>query len=342
MLRVNYKAYQFPFEFPFAISKGVKTEQSALLVALQMGPVLGLGETTSIPYYDMKVEEMILLLEKNRQVIERYALISPERFWHFLHHLLPQNNFLIAALDMAAWDIWGQMKRLPLWKLWGSEWKNIPLTSYTIGINTPDEIVERVIQKPWPIYKLKMGSAQDLPALEALRSHTDAIIRIDANEGWDFETAQALYPHLKRLQVELIEQPFHRDDRDALLRFREFCDLPIIADEACRTEADLESCLKAYDGVNIKLSKCGGLTPALHMISRLRQEGKKVMLGGMCEHIVGATALAHLLPLADYADIDGPLLLKEQPATGITYNSGEMILPNLPGVGARLVSGNNM
>src|SRR5690606_22412731 len=105
----------------------------------------------------------------------------------------------------------------PLWKLWGLEWKNIPLTSYTIGINTPDEIVERVIQKPWPIYKLKMGSAQDLPALEALRSHTDAIIRIDANEGWDFETAHALYPHLKRLQVELIEQPFHRDDRDALL-----------------------------------------------------------------------------------------------------------------------------
>lgn len=338
MLRVNYKSFRFPFEFPFAISKGVKTEQSSLLTALQMGPVLGLGEATAIPYYEVTIENMVALLEKNRLVIEKYALISPERFWHFLHHLLPENNFLIAALDMAAWDIWAQMKRQPLWKVLGLEWKDTPLTSYTIGINAPDEIAERVRQKPWPVYKLKVGSPQDLPALETLRSHTDARIRIDANEGWNLETAQALYPHLKHLQIELIEQPFHRDDRDALMRFRELCDIPLIADEACRTEADLEACISAYDGVNIKLSKCGGITPALRMITHLHQSGKKVMLGGMCENVVGATALAHLLPLADYADIDGPLLLKEHPASGISYDTGRMILPNLPGTGTRLFS----
>ena len=338
MLRVNYKSFHFPFEFPFAISKGVKTEQSSLIVALQMGPVLGLGEATAIPYYEVTVENMIALLEKNRAVIERYALIDPERFWHFLHHLLPENNFLIAALDMAAWDIWAQMKRQPLWQLLGLEWKDIPLTSYTIGLTAPEEIAERVRQKTWPVYKLKVGSPQDLPVLETLRKHTDAQIRIDANEGWSFETAQALYPHLKRLQIELIEQPFQRDDRDALKRFRELCDIPLIADEACRTEADLETCISDYDGVNIKLSKCGGITPARRMATRLRQAGKKVMLGSMCENIVGATALAHLLPLADYADIDGPLLLKEQPASGISYDAGKMILPNLPGIGARLFS----
>ncbi len=338
MLRLNYKSYRFPFEFPFAISKGTKTEQLSLIVALQMGSMRGLGEATAITYYNVTTEDMVQQLEKNRAVIEKYALISPERFWHFLHHLLPGSNFLIAALDMAAWDIWAQMKRQPLWKMLGLEWKDIPLTDYTIGLTTPDEVESRIRQKPWPVYKLKMGSEQDLPALEAMRSHTDAIIRIDANEGWTFETAKQLYPHLKRMQIELIEQPFQRDDKDALMRFREFSDIPVIADEACRTESDLEQCIALYDGVNIKLSKCGGITPAMRMVRRLRQEGKKIMLGGMCENIVGATALAHLLPAADYADIDGPLLLKEHLGSGLSYDAGRMTLPNLSGIGVRLFS----
>jgi len=298
-----------------------------------LGRLTGYGEATEIGYYNARIEEMIVLLEKNRPTIERYALNAPERFWHFLHHLLPGQPFLISALDMAGWDLWAQLNRRPLYALIGLQWKNIPLTDYTIGLNDPAAVAERARAKPYPIYKLKLGGTQDLPALEALRHATDAAIRIDANEAWSLDEAKAMLPHLERMQVELIEQPLHRDDIDGMHRLKELTNIPIIADEACREEKDAPACLALYDGINIKLSKCGGITPALNMIRAARAARKKIMLGGMCESTVGATALAHLLPLADYADIDGPLLLKENIGRGLTYNGAEIAVPGQPGIG---------
>lgn len=333
MLQLDYKSYDFPFEYPFAISKGIKTHQPSLVVSLSMGNVTGYGEATAISYYDVTVPAMIEQLERGRNVIERYALISPERFWHFLHHLFPGNHFLVSALDMAAWDIWAKLKRQPLWKLLGFEWGQVPLTDYTIGITAPEEIPERIKAKPYPIYKLKVGSEDDLQALEILRAHTDAAIRIDANEGWTPETARNICPLLEKWGIELIEQPLHRDDIDGLQSLREHCTIPIIADEACRDEKDLVACLPVYDGINIKLSKCGGITPALRMIKAIQQAGKKIMLGGMCENTIGATVLANLLPVADYADIDGPLLLKESIGSGLQYLNGKISLPGQPGSG---------
>lgn len=336
MLQLNYKATDLAFEYPFAISKGLKTHQPGLLVSLGMGRLRGHGEATAIGYYNVTVEDMIVLLEKNRMVIERYALMSPERFWHFLHHLLPGHHFLISALDMAGWDLWALLNRRPLFAMLGLQWGETPLTDYTIGINTPEEITERVKAKPAPIYKLKVGSENDLPALEALRKATDSLIRIDANEAWTLEQAKVILPYLRDWNIELIEQPLHRDDTDGLKALRELTNIPLIADEACREEKDLDACLALYDGINIKLSKCGGITPALRMIKKIKEAGKKVMLGGMCESITGATVLAHLLPLADYADIDGPLLFKENIGQGITYDNGKMILPQRTGSGVVL------
>ncbi len=336
MLSLGYRSGAPEFEFPFSISKGTKTRQPQLVVSLSMGRLTGLGETTSIGYYNADIEEMIVLLEKNRALIERYALIAPERFWHFLHHLLPGNNFLISALDMAGWDLWARLRNAPLYKIWGLQWKNIPPTDYTIGITAVADIAHLVRQKPFPIYKLKVGSTDDLARLEALRAATSALIRIDANEGWDIATAKELLPHLERLNIELIEQPLPRDDREGLRQLRQLTAIPIIADEACQQFKDLEQCLEDYDGINVKLSKCGGLTPALQMLQRIKQSGKKVMLGGMCENTIGATALAHLLPLADYADIDGPLLLEKEGYEGLTYGrDGIISLPQGPGLGIR-------
>ncbi len=333
MLQLKYRTHNLPFEYPFAISKGVKTHQPTLILALQLGRMIGYGEATSIGYYNADVDEMIVLLEKNRGVLEKYALNGPDRFWHFLHHLLPGNNFLISALDMAGWDLFAQLNRKPLFATIGLQWKNIPLTDYTIGLNTPEEIAERVRLKPSPIYKLKVGSHDDLPALEALRNATDAIIRIDANEAWSFDEVAKIIPLLESLNIELMEQPLHRDDIDGMRRLKELTQIPIIADEACREEKDAEACLGIYDGINIKLSKCGGITPALNMIRAARKAKKKIMLGGMCETIVGSTLLAHLLPLADYADIDGPLLLSENIGKGLTYDKGLISVPIVPGSG---------
>lgn len=327
MLQLKYRRYDLPFEYPFAIAKGTKTHQPTLILSLGLGRLTGYGEATEIGYYNADLEEMIVLLEKNRSVLERYALNGPDRFWHFLHHLLPGQPFLIAALDMAGWDLWAQLNRRPLYAAIGLQWKNIPLTDYTIGINSPAEIRQRVAERPYPVYKLKVGGLQDLEALEALRSATDAMIRIDANEGWSLEEAKALLPELERLKVELIEQPLHRDDREGLIALKQLTHIPVIADEACREEKDAAACLEIYDGINIKLAKCGGITPALNMIRAARKAGKKIMLGGMCETIVGSTLLAHLLPLADYADIDGPLLLKENIGQGLVYDGAQIQLP---------------
>jgi L-Ala-D/L-Glu epimerase len=336
MLQLKYQSYNLPFEYPFAISKGLKTHQPTLILSLQLGRMTGYGEATSIAYYNADIEEMIVLLEKNRAVLEKYALNGPERFWHFLHHLFPGQNFLISALDMAGWDLYAQLNRRPLHAVIGLQWKNIPLTDYTIGLNTPDEIIERVRLKPAPVYKLKVGSHDDLPALEALRKSTGAIIRIDANEAWNIDEVSKIIPLLESLNIELIEQPLHRDDIDGMKKLKELTNIPIIADEACREEKDAEACLEIYDGINIKLSKCGGITPALNMIRAARKAKKKIMLGGMCETIVGSTLLAHLLPLADYADIDGPLLLAENIGKGLTYNNGLISIPTVAGSGVSL------
>jgi L-alanine-DL-glutamate epimerase-like enolase superfamily enzyme len=333
MLQLKYQQYDLPFEYPFAISKGVKTHQPSLILSLGLGKLTGFGEATQIGYYNANIEEMIVLLEKNKMMIERYAMNAPERFWHFLHHLIPGQNFLISALDMAGWDLWAQLNRRPLYSILGLQWKNIPLTDYTIGITSAGEIATRVKEKPFPIYKLKVGGEHDLPALEALRNATDALIRIDANEAWTLEDAKNILPHLERLRIELIEQPLHRDDIEGMKALKQLTHIPIIADEACREEQDAATCLELYDGINIKLAKCGGITPALNMIRAAKKAGKKVMLGGMCETTIGSTALAHLLPLADYADIDGPLLLKENVGTGLSYQDGLISLPQRPGIG---------
>lgn len=337
MLLLKYTAHDLAFEYPFAISKGIKTHQPTLIVSLGLGRLQGLGEATAIGYYNVTVEEMIVLLEKNRGLIERYALTAPERFWHFLHHLLPGHNFLISALDTAGWDLWAQLNRRPLYAMLGLQWKNTPPTDYTIGLNTPDEIKERVKAKPYSVYKLKVGDINDLQALEALREAApEATIRVDANEAWSIQQAREILPHLERMGVELIEQPLHRSDLEGLKEIKQLTAIPIIADEACREESDLAQCLELYDGINVKLSKCGGITPALKIIRAVKNAGKKLMLGGMCETVVGATALANLLPLADYADIDGPLLLKENIGNGIIYNKNIIYIPERAGSGVLL------
>lgn len=338
MLKLQFKRTRLPFVYPFRHAKGEKTYQEGVLVSLRFGKYTGYGEATEIAYYNVSAEAMEASLIRHKPAIESYALNGPERFWHFLHHLMPGQEFLIAALDMAAWDIWGQLNRKPVRQLLRMPpGAGVP-TSYTLGILPPEAIAARVAANPFGAYKLKVDGLSALPALQALRSATTAAIRIDANESWTLEAALELLPWLEQCGVELIEQPFRADDRAALEAFRSRTKIPLIADEACKTFEDLEACLPLYDGINIKLSKCGGLTPAFRMAVSIKQQQKLIMLGGMCESYVGATAVAQLLPVADFADIDGPLLLKENCGSGITYGEkGRIQLPEGPGMGTSVV-----
>lgn len=336
MLLLNYKRIELPFEYPFELSKGLKTKQPALLVSLGLGSLRGYGETTEIAYYEQSnIDHIIEVLESKRSMIQSYAINSPHRFFHFLHHLIPDESFLMSALDMAAWDLWAKINWKSVQQLIGIELTgNEPETNYTIGIHHPDEVVKIVKEKLYSIYKIKVGNKDDMSVLEALRKATDATIRIDANEGWTLDMAKEILPILEAYKIELIEQPFNVHDKGSLIQFKEMTSIPIIADEACKKKEDLDWCLLHYDGVNVKLSKFGGITPALNTIKKIKAAGKKVMLGGMCESTIGATAVAQLLPFADYVDIDGPLLLKENfGKSGLVYEGGKIILPRKAGLG---------
>ncbi len=334
--QLQYRAYDLPFRHPFAISKGVKTHQPTLLVSLGFGRITGFGEAPAITYYDISVEKMIADIEAKRRMIEGFSFTHPDRYWHYLHHLLPDNPFLVAALDIAAWDVYGQLKRQPLYALWNTNPADAPLTDYTIGIDSIEKMAAKLEEKPWPIYKIKLGTKADLPIMEALRKRSQAIFRVDANGGWTLEEALELLPALQQLNVELVEQPLAKDNWEGMKRLYEKSPIPLIADESCVHENDVQKCRGFFHGVNIKLTKCSGITPALRMLTEAKALGLKTMLGCMNESTVGSAALAHLAPQADYLDADGPLLLQEDPATGLHYDEGRILLPQYPGLGISL------
>jgi len=162
------------------------------------------------------------------------------------------------------------------------------------------------------------------------------MLRVDANAAWDLETALKLIPQLKELGVEFVEQPLAKDNWEGMKILYQESPLPLFADEACVFERDVEKCKDHFHGINIKLTKCSGITPALRMIKKARELDLKIMIGCMNESTIGSAAIAHLLPLIDFVDMDGPLLLEEDLATGIAYDYGKIILPDEPGLGIKV------
>jgi L-alanine-DL-glutamate epimerase-like enolase superfamily enzyme len=337
-LKLNYRSSNLPFEYPFTISQGrTKTHQPALLVALQLGPFTGYGEAPAIVYYKATVEQMSADLEAKKTLVEKFALTEPERYWHYLHHLFPNNPFLVCALDMAAWDLFGKMKGKPLYELWNTPWENTPVTDYTIGIDTIEKMVAKMNAKPWPVYKIKLGTSEDIQIVEALRTHTDAILRVDANAGWTLEEALQKIPRLAELGVEFIEQPLAKEDWEGMKVLYKESPLPLFADESCVFEQDVKKCHQHFHGINIKLTKCSGITPALRMIKEAKTLGLQVMMGSMNESSIGSAAIANFLPQLDHVDVDGPLLLSEDIAKGIHFDAGNVYLSGKPGLGIDLV-----
>ena len=336
-MHLQYKSINTEFQYPFTISNGrTKTHQPALVVALSLGRFTGYGEAPAITYYNITVEQMIADLEAKKTFVEKFALTEPERYWHYLHHLFPQNPFLVCALDMACWDLSGKMKGQPLYKLWQTEWKNIPLCDYTIGIDSIDKMVEKIKENPWPVYKIKLGSEDDIKIIKSLRAATDKPFRVDVNGGWALEEALEKIPQLKDAGIEMIEQPLAKDNWDGMKVLYKASPVPLFADESCVFESDVERCAGHFHGINIKLTKCSGITPALRMIKRARELDLKVMMGSMNETGIGSAAIANFLPQLDLVDMDGPLLLKDDTAKGLEMKDGIVALSGNPGLGVSL------
>lgn len=335
-MQVKYKVSNLPFKHPFTISKGTKTHQEAFLVELDFMGIKGYGEAPAISYYKIPIEKMIKDLTSKMFFFDKASFNTPERFWHYLYHIYPLNNFLMCALDMAAWDLFGRLQRKPLYKIWKLDTAKNPMTDITIGIDTIDNMVAKLKETPWPLYKIKLGTDNDIEIIEALRKHTDSPFRIDANAAWTAEEALEKIGIFNDLNVEFIEQPLAKNDWDGMKILYEKSPLPLIADESCVYETDVEKCAAHFHGINIKLTKCGGITPALRMIEHARKLDLKVMMGSMNESSIGTAAIAQMLPLLDFVDMDGPLLLNGDNAEGVTFDYGKISYLDEPGLGIRV------
>lgn len=328
--------FDLPLKHEFTISRESRTVQETVIVELADGGHSGFGEATTNPYYNVTVSTMSSALERVRPLLGG-NLEDPSELWDQLAPHLEENPFALCALDQAAWDLWGKKKHKPVYQLWGLDPADAPLSNFTIGIDQVDVMVAKLLEVPdWPIYKIKLGTSADLEIIRELRRHTKAPFRVDANCGWNVEEALGNAPELEELGVEFIEQPLPAEDWQGNQRLFEESPLPIIADESCIAEKDVSGCHGKFHGINIKLVKCGGLTPALRMISQARNLGMKTMVGCMTESTVGISAIAQLAPLLDYVDMDGAALLARDIATGVVVDRGKCIFPAVAGNGVTL------
>jgi L-alanine-DL-glutamate epimerase-like enolase superfamily enzyme len=340
MATLRLHRFHLRLRHTFRTARGAVGTQKTLVVELEEDGRHGYGEATTSAYYGCTITNMTAALEAIRPRVESHSLADcdPAALWAELDPALRSNRFAQSALGQAAHDLWGKLHGQPVHRLWGLATDRLPPTSYTIGIDDVDVMVAKLQELPgWPVYKIKLGTPHDLALVETLRRHTDAPFRVDPNCGWDGAETLAKAAALRELGVEFIEQPLPADRWTEMPRLFAESALPLIADESCVVEADVERCHGRFHGVNIKLGKCGGLTPARRMVERAQQLGMLVMAGCMTESSIGISAGAQLLPLLDYADLDGALLLAEDIAAGVTFERGACRFADEPGCGARLL-----
>jgi L-alanine-DL-glutamate epimerase-like enolase superfamily enzyme len=342
---ISFQVFDLRLRVPFTISRGTQTVAENVRVCLTDGPYEGIGEAAPNEHYGELRDTVLAYLEHFRPILaeladptSRNSAAFPISALHtHMDQLARHNPAAKAAIDMAAYDLLGRRLNTPIYELLGLDPAAAPRTSFTIGIDTPDGMANKAIEAShYPILKVKVGTPHDGANLEAIRRvRADAVIRVDANEAW---TAKEAVERIKRLSVydlELVEQPVESSDLEGLGMVKQHTSLPIFADESCIVPADIPRVAPYVDGINIKLMKCGGIYPALQMIQVARAHRLQIMMGCMIESSLAITAAAHLSPLIDYADLDGHLLIADDPFTGVRVTDGKLNLPDGPGLGVR-------
>lgn len=323
-MQLIIRAYDLKLKHTFRISRKTIDYQPTVIVELKKDGFSGFGEATSNPYYNITIPILENDIEKIRPIIEAIEDETPEEFWAKINPLLQENKFALCALDNAYNDWYARKKGKKLYQLWNYAIDNNPLTNYTIGIDSIEKMVSKMEELPWPIYKIKLGTPEDIAIVTELRKHSNSVFRIDANCGWNVDETIKNAIELKKLGVEFLEQPLKADDWDGHREVFKHSVLPIVADESCIIESDIAKCHNHFHGVNIKLMKCGGITPGRRMLHEAKQLGLKTMIGCMTESTVGISAIAHLLPELDYVDMDGALLLEKDIASGVIIENGQI------------------
>jgi L-Ala-D/L-Glu epimerase len=322
---------------PFIIARALgttSTDKEVLLVNIEHKGVVGWGQAAPIPYYHQS-------LDSNEEALRGIAgMLGDDPF--ALDAILDpiwaryaDQSAAIAAVDGALHDLIGKLLGVPVWKLLGLDASRAPLTSFTIGIDKLDVMAAKVREAAeYPVLKIKVGTDDDVPVMEMIRREApNKIVRVDANCGWTSANVLEKLREMSRFNIELIEQPTPRGEHAGLPAARAAHVAPLIADESCIGVDDVLRCAGAFDGINIKLSKCGGIRRAVQMIHTARSAGMKVMLGCMVETSVGIAPAAHLMPMVDYVDLDGHLLLADDPFEGLGGAGGRLTLTQRPGLG---------
>jgi L-alanine-DL-glutamate epimerase-like enolase superfamily enzyme len=332
-VRVSVKSYDLELEVPFAIARGTTAMQRVCVAEIEHGGQTGRGEASPSAYYGDSLEAAAETIRSAGDLLGQgpWAVRSVSEA---LAKRRPSSPSGRAAVSAALYDLLGKLAGQPVFKLLGLAGKPLPATSFTVGVSDVSLARSRLdLLRGFPLLKVKVGFGREEALLDLLAGETSARLRVDANEGWTVEEAVRKINAWAKYSIEFFEQPLPKQDREGYRRLRAETGATVFVDEGAVSARDVQQWAGLADGINIKLMKCGGIAEALDMIAVARAAGLKVMLGCMVETSLGISAAAHLAPLADHCDLDGNLLISNDPFRGVKGTGGVLSLSELPGLG---------
>ena len=332
--RIEAKIYEVKLRHAWTLSRGTWNTRRNVIVRIEKDGVFGLGESAPIARYNESAESGLAFIEKAKPVLQKDLWAFHDR-WNEIDALAPGEHAAKAALDLAILDWIGKKLGVPVYRLFGLNPSKELVTTMTIAIDEVPVMQEKIREAAdFLVYKIKVGTDNDRKIIEGCRAATDKPFRVDANEGWkDKEQALEMIRWMAGLNVELMEQPMPADRLDDIAWIKERSPLPIFADESLMMTADLPRIAAAFHGVNVKLMKCGGIQEAVRIAAMARALGLKLMLGCMVETSIGISAAAAVGPLFDYLDLDGNVLITNDPFKGVRTEKGRILLNDKPGLG---------
>ncbi len=333
-LKLRFKPYELLLKYPFKLATSTRTTTPVLLTELEFDGFIGYGEASMPPYLGESHESVIRFLQQ-LDLEQFHDPFQLEEILTYVDGICEGNTAAKASIDIALHDLIGKLKGESCYESWGYNASDTPVTSFTIGIDDESVVRKKVKEaEGYKLLKIKLGRSNDKEMIQVVRSLTDVPISVDANQGWTDRTAALEMSYwLKEQGVIFVEQPMPKTEIDGTAWLTENSPLPIIADEGIQRLADLERLKGVFSGVNIKLMKCTGLNEARKMMDLARKMEMKVMIGCMTETSCAVSAAAQLSPKVDWADLDGNLLISNDPYTGVQIEDGKIKLLDLPGIG---------
>lgn len=335
-MELTFKPEQLYFKRPFKIAHGVRLSTPIVLTQLEHQGVVGFGEASMPPYLGETHESVLFFLNKAAVLLSKHQdPFCIDAILKEIDGIAPDNTAAKASVDIALHDLVGKLLNKPCWQIFNGDKNNTPYTTYTLGIDEPEVIKEKVAEgENYKILKVKLNGENDKTIISTIRNITDKIIAIDVNQGWqDKYHALEMIEWLSDKNVLFIEQPLPKSNLDDAAWLFERSPLLLFADESIQRYSDMDMIKDCFHGINIKLMKCTGMHEAFKMITRARELNLKILMGCMSETSCAVSAAAQLSPLVDYADLDGPLLIKNNLFDGIEFINGKVTLNELPGIG---------